>query len=797
MFMKCLALLPLLAAAIIGSSATSLGATFTVTNTDDSGAGSLRQAITDANTTSGADTIVFAIPGSGQKTITPASLFADITETVTIDGGNNGVATDRVEIAGAATLNTGLSVVGTGANGTTIRNLVINGFTSRQILFLFTASGTIAGNFLGLDATGSTIVTGSVNGIEVFDASSSSNTIGGADSAARNVVSSNTATAIVLNGFGGDVIQGNFIGVNAAGTAAVGNPQQGVGINNGSATVGGMNPGEGNVIVASTGIAFAGNPALSRSSGTAQGNFIGTDVTGMISLKGGIGTGIDVIHGQNVVIDGGNVISGNNIGIQMSSSGISGASSLLVTVQGNFIGTGADGVTALGNSGNGINSFGSDNNTIGGTNSGEGNVIAFNGGIGVQIAGGIENAVEGNSIFSNGGLGIDLDIVGVSLNDVDDFDIGANNLQNFPVITGVTTTATDVTITGIFKSLVNKDYRLEFFGNEGADTLGFGEGEFFLGATDVTTDAAGGAAFDVTFPLPALASRPITGVSGSALKSFTATAIDGDGNTSEFSHAFGVKLQNISTRLNVLTGENVLIGGFIVTGDTAKEVIIRAIGPSIIGLSGLLADPVLELHKPDGSVVTNDNWKDTQQAEIEATGIPPTNDNESAIVDTLDPGNYTAIVSGKNGGTGIALVEIYDLDQFLGPIMANISTRGLVDIDDNVMIGGFIVGPIDSGLADVLIRAIGPSLSDFGIDHPLLDPLLELHDVNGATIATNDNWKESQQTEIEATGIPPTEDSESALIQTLATGNYTAIVRGMGNTTGVALVEIYNLPNTL
>jgi hypothetical protein len=152
-------------------------------------------------------------------------------------------------------------------------------------------------------------------------------------------------------------------------------------------------------------------------------------------------------------------------------------------------------------------------------------------------------------------------------------------------------------------------------------------------------------------------------------------------------------------------------------------------------------------------------------------------------------------VSGKNSGTGIALVEAYDLDQTLGPILANISTRGFVDTGDNVMIGGFIVGPTGSGDLNVLIRAIGPSLTDFGIDNPLLDPLLELHDSNGATLTTNDNWKDSQQAEIEATGLAPTNNSESAILQTLAPGGYTAIVRGVGDTTGVGLVEVYNLPN--
>ncbi len=159
----------------------------------------------------------------------------------------------------------------------------------------------------------------------------------------------------------------------------------------------------------------------------------------------------------------------------------------------------------------------------------------------------------------------------------------------------------------------------------------------------------------------------------------------------------------------------------------------------------------------------------------------------------MTPGAYTAILAGKNDTTGVGLVEVYDLDQSAGSKLANISTRGFVDIGDNVMIGGFIAGPTDTGATRVLIRAIGPSLSGVGIQDALQDPVLELHDGSGATIATNDNWKDTQQAEIEATGIAPTDDRESATLQTLVPGNYTAIVRGKDSTTGVGLVEVYNL----
>jgi hypothetical protein len=256
-------------------------------------------------------------------------------------------------------------------------------------------------------------------------------------------------------------------------------------------------------------------------------------------------------------------------------------------------------------------------------------------------------------------------------------------------------------------------------------------------------------------------------------------------------------LLNISTRLRVLTGDNVLIGGFIVTGTESKKVIVRAIGPSLgaFGVVGAPADPTLELHEPDGTIVTNDNWKDTQEAEIIATTIQPTNDLESAIVATLVPGAYTAIVSGKNGGTGVGLVEAYDLDQTAASQLANVSTRGFVDTGNNVMIGGFIVGGGAAGSAStsVIVRGIGPSLGTFGVAGALADPMLELHDSNGATLASNDNWRDTQEAEIIATTIPPTDDLESAIVATLAPGAYTAIVSGVNDTTGVGLVEAYNL----
>jgi hypothetical protein len=253
------------------------------------------------------------------------------------------------------------------------------------------------------------------------------------------------------------------------------------------------------------------------------------------------------------------------------------------------------------------------------------------------------------------------------------------------------------------------------------------------------------------------------------------------------------KQLNISTRLRVLEGERALIAGFIVTGSDPKKVLIRGLGPSV-PVTGQLADPTLEVFNGATSIAKNDNWKDTQQAAIEATTIPPSNPLESAIVVTLNPGSYTAILRGANNGTGIGLVEVYDLAQTANSKLANISTRGFVDTGNNVMIGGIIVGGgSPNTFSRVLVRAIGPSLAKSGVTGALQDPTLELRDANAQLLAQNDNWKDTQITDIQNTTIPPTDDRESALIKTLTPGNYTAIVRGTNNTTGVAVVEAYNL----
>jgi plastocyanin len=271
-------------------------------------------------------------------------------------------------------------------------------------------------------------------------------------------------------------------------------------------------------------------------------------------------------------------------------------------------------------------------------------------------------------------------------------------------------------------------------------------------------------------------------------------------------------LGNISTRSFVQIADNVMIGGFIVEGTQPKRVIIRAIGPELtqFGVPNVLANPTLELHNGAGTLIaSNDNWQTTivggiithdQVQEILNSGQAPTDPGESAIIADLPAGNYTAIVRGVSNTTGVALAEVYDLSPDADSILGNISTRSFVQTDDNVMIGGFIVQGSQSKM--VIIRAIGPELTQFGVPNVLANPTLELHNGAGTLIASNDNWQTTiiggiithdQVQEILNSGLAPTDPRESAIIANLPAGNYTAIVRGVSNTTGVALVEVYDL----
>jgi hypothetical protein len=265
--------------------------------------------------------------------------------------------------------------------------------------------------------------------------------------------------------------------------------------------------------------------------------------------------------------------------------------------------------------------------------------------------------------------------------------------------------------------------------------------------------------------------------------------------SNEVSYPSRSHLANISTRINVGVNDNVLIGGFIVSGSQPKQVIVRALGPSLTaaGVAGAMANPMLELHDSTGALIaSNDNWQTGGQAsQISASGLAPSNALESAIIATLPSGNYTAIVRGVNSTTGIALVEVYELDSTTTRLM-NVSTRGQVGVNDAVLIGGLIVS--GSQPKQLIVRALGPSLTAAGVAGAMVNPMLELHDSTGALIASNDNWQTGgQASQITASGLAPSNALESAIIATFPPGNYTAIVKGVNNTTGVGMVEVYDL----
>jgi uncharacterized repeat protein (TIGR01451 family) len=446
--------------------------TFTVLNTNDSGAGSLRQAILDANATQGTQTILFNIRGTGVQTITPASALPIITDPVVIDGYTQpGASANTLTTGNNAVLQIELNGANAGANGlvidsgsSTVSGLIINRFSGIGVLIRSGRGNTIAGNFIGTDATGSRDLGNINDGIQIVE--SGAHIIGGSTPQARNVISGNNGEGIEIIGAAstGIQIQGNHVGANAGGTAAIGNTGAGIAIN-------------------------------SSASG-------------------------------NTVAD--NIVAGNNLhGVDIFQRASAN------TLRGNFIGTNPSGVS-MGNAGHGVLLNSASGNVIGNTIV-PGNTIAFNGAAGVSIgnffgSGSVNNTIQRNAVFNNGTLGIDLEggnqTNRVTANDPGDADTGINNLQNFPVITSATNAGNTTSIRGTLNSTPNTTFRVEFFANAACDTSGNGEGQTFIGAVDATTDANGNAGGGNGFTLTA--ALPVN-------QFVTATATDPAGNTSEFS----------------------------------------------------------------------------------------------------------------------------------------------------------------------------------------------------------------------------------------------------------------------
>ncbi|MBI3949375.1 MAG: HYR domain-containing protein [Acidobacteria bacterium] len=543
-----------------------------VTNTNDSGFGSLRQKILDANANPGVDTICFNIPGAGPHTINLISALPTITNPVVIDGTTQpGFAgTPLIELNGASAGSSTDGLVIITAGNSTVRGLVINRFVGdiygggHGILLSTNGGNVIEGNFLGTNVTGTAQLANRVSGVFI---NGPNNTIGGTASNSRNVISGNgNGVFISLGSATGNVVQGNFIGTDVTGTADLGNPNRGVFIDRASNNIiGGTTPGARNIISGNGGDGVfidGGAGDLGGWGNLVQGNFIGTDVTGTADLGNFNGVSIQGFAPNNTI--GGtvagarNVISGNDqLGVAIVTAGATGN-----LVQGNFIGTDVTGTAAVGNSSNGVH-IGASSNTIGGTESGAGNTIAFNGGPGVLVFASTGNAILFNSIFSNTGLGIDLFPFGVTPNDSGDGDTGANNLQNFPVLTSAISCGGTTTIQGMLNSTANTTFRLEFFSNSVCDPSGFGEGETFIGLTTVTTDGSGNVSFTVSLSATVSAGEVITA---------TATKLVGGipGDTSEFSQCISVAGGAITCPSNqtVFTGPGATQCGAIVNYST-------------------------------------------------------------------------------------------------------------------------------------------------------------------------------------------------------------------------------------
>lgn len=723
--------------------------TYTVINTNDSGAGSLRQAILDANShsnslnpMSASDMISFAIPGGGVKTIAPRTALPAITESAIVDGytqpgasantlvnGSNAVL--FIELSGAAVAPSGVTGLTLSSGSSTVRGLVINRFPGFGIAITVGSNNNIIqGNFIGTNAAGTDGLGNLNNGIDIT--ASPGNLIGGTAPGAGNLISANDGNGIYIHsGSDSTTVQGNRIGTNAAGNAIIlgagqtqiSNSGDGIILESFANLVGGTTVGARNIVAASSGDAI---DLQSASNNQVKGNSIGTDATGIINLGNRGGAGVRVSDGSG--------------------------------------------------------------NTIGGVTSAEANLIANNL-LGVQVdafsgpASG--NTIEGNSIFnSSPGLGIDLIGNGVTPNDTGDGDSGPNTLQNYPLITAASSSNGQLHINATLNSLPNQSYRIDFYGNFVASPSAFGEGRYFLGKADIVTDAAGNIAF----------SSMLT--SFAPVNFVTATATDGAGNTSEFSRAVAVtgapgRSLNLSARSHVLTGDNIAFGGLIIAGNAPKRLIIRGLGPSLPSyVPNRLADPVLKIFDSSSStaIATNNDWKNNQQAEIIATGLAPSNDAEAAIVITLAPGAYTVQLSGNGNTTGIGLLDIYDLTPDSDSELLNVSARAVTETGDNILIGGVTIG--GGGNTAFVVDAKGPSLP---VASALADPTLSLYDGSGNLVTTNDDWQDDINQGQIPMGIRPTDMRESALYRVLGPGAYTAIVRGKNNTSGISLIEIWDV----
>ena len=806
-------------------------ATFTVTTTADTGPGSLRQAVIDAKASTQPDTIVFD-PGvfSTPQTITLATELrisdnSQTVDTLTINGpgaelltiSGNGVSRIFLTIANDTTSISGMTLTkGAGNNGGAISNGGILTLTNMNFVENVTNSG------------------GAIY-----------NSGNGTTSGVLNVVgctfTNNQTTGTNINGDGGSAIENN-----SDGKVTISNSTMAGGITKGG---GGAIRNEGVMEISDTIIenhtsgSFGNGDGAGAIYSTGQLTLTNCIIRGNTAGGGTNGGGL-INEGQMTLI--GTVVSGNTAtgeygGGIYEGSGSGGDTDFLRIINSTIANNVANADRANFARGGGIYAFTGCNVTI------EGSTISGNE---VRITATPTDSTEsdGGGIWSDGLIRIDRSTI--ALNKAGE-EFGGLRLPHTVAGIQITNSTIGNNTAPVGGGMGKDDCNLScatisigntvISGNTGGDLKSGGPG-----GTDSRDAAIASLGYNLIFSmvpgtLYAQSSTDLIGVDpkfgplqDNGGPTFTlmpqpdspvidkgkrlsdaptdqrgvtrpfddpnvANAEGGDGSeigSFEFGEVLVAQektLANIATRLPVQTGENVMIGGFILFGEVPKLIMVRALGPSLAGggVTNVLLDPNLELYSGDGTLLArNEDWQDEQRDEILATNLAPTNSSEAAILRTVEPGPYTAIVRGRDESTGVGLVEVYDLDQRPNSKLANISTRGVVGTQDNRLIGGFIVGP----QTRIAVRAVGPSLGAAGITGALQDPLLELVNANGEVVRANDNWKGTQRAELEALGLQPADDRESAIIATLPAGAYTAVVGGVGENGGVGLVEVYNLP---
>ena len=606
----------------------------------------------------------------------------------------------------------------------------------------------------------------------------------------------------LLKGADGNTIADNYIGWAPLATAGAyfrntaNNPEcRGIGIeSNGNTIRRNTISGVHNAITVGFDIHAPTAPACKNN--VIENNFIGTDPTGTSKI-GNDSDGIFLGAGtEKTMIGPGNILSGNaSAGVELLH-----ATSRDNRIFGNMIGLNAAGTDGIPNGELGVLiANGAANNVVGGARGSAyaGNVISGNGLGGVAIGtdewpgadGSNNNRVEGNLIGTDA---TESKTLGTQISGITVQSKSKGTVIRRNVIVGQVHH-------GIVFSSANSNAMYGNWIGVTKNGVAMQNGSFGVYAFDASYN---------TLQPPLAATTPENernifgansngpvGVYGASIENVIdlgATPTPTPPPTPSATPA-AARLLNISTRTRVESGDNALIAGFIISGSAPKTVIIRGLGTSL-GIAGALADPTLELNTPTGLVV-NDDWRSTDQQAIIASGVPPSSDLEAAIVATLAPGGYTAVMRGKDGTSGVGLLEVYELDASTPAVVANISTRGVVQSGDNVMIAGFIVGG-GSSECRIVVRAIGQSLAGAGVPNALADPTLQLLDRDGTLVRQNDNWQDdaAQAGQVSAMGLAPSTALESAIVATLAPGAYTAVVADKNGASGTGLVEVYNVP---